>query len=303
MRPGIVAIIADPKATSGMTIVTDPRCVEYRSLGHPERPARVARTADLLRGQKALEVQWAEPLEPTRSAILRAHDEDCLTRLEQQADFDPDTPWMPGIADHARRSVGAALKVAELADGGTLAFSLMRPPGHHATRSHSMGFCYLNSIAVAALEMVSRGRRVAVFDFDVHHGNGTEDILSGVAGAVFASVHQFPCYPGTGGEDVAANCFNFPVTPGAARAVWRDAYRRALERIAAFQPDIVGVSAGFDAFAQDPLAHGALELEDFQWLGAELHRAGWKVFSVLEGGYSLDLPELILSYLVGLSGF
>ncbi|HRI16727.1 MAG TPA: histone deacetylase [Verrucomicrobiota bacterium] len=286
-----------------MIVITDSRCTEYRQAGHPERPARIQRTAELLRDQKALTIEWNEPAPVTDTVLLRAHSAGHLARLQTAQDFDSDTPFFPGIADHARRGVGGALRALEQARAGRPAFSLLRPPGHHATRNHSMGFCYLSSMAVAALEARSSGyARVAVFDFDVHHGNGTEDILSGADGVTFVSVHQHPCYPGTGTADVGGNCFNFPVAPATPRTVWRATLEKALDKVKSAKPEVIGVSAGFDAYARDPLANGTLEREDYHWLGEKLRATGVPVFSVLEGGYSNDLPDLVLHYLLGLSG-
>lgn len=286
-----------------MTIITDPRCTEYRAAGHPEKPVRVSRTVDLLKGQKSLDLSWAEPAAVTDAQLLRAHSAGHLDRLKVMQDFDGDTPFFPGIGDHARRGVGGALHALELARKGEPVFSLLRPPGHHATRNHPMGFCYLGSLAIAALEAKAAGvKRVALFDFDVHHGNGTEDIVAGVDGISFASVHQHPCYPGTGTADVGGNCFNFPVAPHTPRAEWRSAFTKALDRLKASKPEVLGVSAGFDAYVRDPLAQGTLEKEDFHWLGQQVREFGVPAFSILEGGYSTDLPELVLHYLLGLAG-
>jgi acetoin utilization deacetylase AcuC-like enzyme len=164
-----------------------------------------------------------------------------------------------------------------------------------------MGFCYLNSVAIAVLEALATGsRRVAVFDFDVHHGNGTEAILLNRKGAGFFSVHEWPCYPGTGSEDVGENCFNFPVSPGTPRGGYHAILQKAFDALVAFKPDLVAVSAGFDAYTRDPLAMGTLEAEDFHWLGTLLHGMDVPVCSLLEGGYSSDLPKLIEAYLRGL---
>jgi acetoin utilization deacetylase AcuC-like enzyme len=166
-----------------------------------------------------------------------------------------------------------------------------------------MGFCYLNNVAIAALEAMSLGvKRVAVFDFDVHHGNGTEDIVLERPGMAFISIHQSPCYPGTGTHDVGTNCWNFPVPPSTPREAYRKILSAAVRRMTSFHPELVGVSAGFDAYARDPLAEETLEVEDFRWLGRELRATGVPIFSVLEGGYSKDLPKLILAYLSGLGG-
>ena len=146
-------------------------------------------------------------------------------------DFDADTPAYPQIAAHARRSVGGALQALQSARAGEMAFSLMRPPGHHATRNGAMGFCYLNSIAIAALEARAAGfQRVAVFDFDVHHGNGTEDILLDQPGCAFFSVHQYPCYPGTGQADRGAQLLQLPraarrPAPGVSRHFGKSRWR------------------------------------------------------------------------------
>jgi acetoin utilization deacetylase AcuC-like enzyme len=287
-----------------MKIITDERCLEYCSPGHPERPERVAATIKRLRRQTGPAIEWLQPAPAPDAAILRAHSSRLVARLEEPRDLDADTPWFPGILDHARRSAGGALAALSFARAGETAFSLMRPPGHHATRGQSMGFCYLNSIAIAVLEGLATGvKRVAVFDFDVHHGNGTEAILLNHGGAAFFSVHQHPCYPGTGAANAGDNCFNYPVAPGTPRVEYRAILSRALEGLKKFKPELVAVSAGFDAYARDPLAQGMLEAEDFHWLGGAIRALGVLAFSVLEGGYSDDLPELILAYLKGIGGW
>ena len=282
-----------------VTIITDPRCTSYHTPGHPEKPTRVSRAVDLLKGQKVLDLIWAEPAEVTDAQLLRAHSPAHLSRLEMPEAFDGDTAWHPGIGAHARRGVGGGLKALDLCLTGEPAFSLMRPPGHHATRTQAMGFCYLSSLAIVALEAKARGKRVAVFDFDVHHGNGTENILKDVPEIAFASVHQHPCYPGTGSVDVGINCFNHPVAPRVEREVWRKAFTRALERLEGTKPEVLGISAGFDAYVRDPLAQGTLEKEDFHWLGEQVRNLGLPAFALLEGGYSVDLPDLVLAFLTG----
>ncbi len=286
-----------------MRIITDERCLEYGQPGHPERPERVGRTLELLRRQQDVPIEWSQPAPSMDAVILRAHSARHLARLSEPRDLDGDTPYFPGIADHARRSAGGAISAMQFARAGEMAFSLMRPPGHHATREQGMGFCYLNSIAIATLEALATGaKRVAVFDFDVHHGNGTEAILLNHEGAALFSVHQHPCYPGTGTANVGDNCFNYPVAPATPRAEYRAVLSRALEALKKFKPELVAVSAGFDAFARDPLAEETLEAEDFNWLGQSVRALGVPAFSVLEGGYSEELPGLILAYLKGLAG-
>lgn len=286
-----------------LTLITTPRCAEYAAPGHPERPERISRTAALLKAQDKLALAWSEPPPASYAAILRAHTEEHVEQLDRDTDFDGDTPAHPEIAAHARRAAGGALLALEAARAGKPAFSLLRPPGHHAMPDRAMGFCYLNSVAIAALEARAAGcRRVAVFDFDVHHGNGTEEILLDKAGMAFISIHQHPAYPWTGQANRGGNCLNFPVAPATPRQEYRAILARALAELKNFGPDMIAVSAGFDAYRGDPLAEGTLEAEDFQWLGESIRELETPAFSVLEGGYSAELPQLILAYLQGLHG-
>ena len=286
-----------------MKVVYDERCTAYSQPGHPERPERVAATVQKLRAQKEVKLTWAAPAAVEEAALLRAHSPEHLLRLAEERDFDSDTPYFSNIKTYARLSAGAALEALKSARAGESVFGLMRPPGHHATRTRAMGFCYLNNIAIACLEaLATGGKRIAVFDFDVHHGNGTEAILLNKTGALFFSIHQFPCYPGTGTRNVGDNCFNYPVAPKTPRGEYRHVLTSALEHLASLKPDMVAVSAGFDCYARDPLAQETLEVEDFYWLGGCLRNLGIPMFSLLEGGYSNDLPDLILAYLKGVEG-
>jgi acetoin utilization deacetylase AcuC-like enzyme len=295
-------------------IITDERCAGYSCLGHPERPLRILATLELLRNQTELPITWAAPGQVNDAQILRAHSTEHLARLNEPEDFDADTPFYENIADYARASVAAALDALRAGRAGENVFSLMRPPGHHAMRNRAMGFCYLNNIAIAVLEAAATGdsrdgasakagaKRVAVYDFDVHHGNGTEAILLDRPGVAFFSIHQYPCYPGTGTANVGKNCFNYPVAPGTPRETYRATLARALDDLKKFRPDLVAVSAGFDAYVRDPLVQGVLVLDDFYWLGQSLRALGVPMFSLLEGGYSRELPELIFAYLKGVEG-
>ncbi|MDX2225981.1 MAG: histone deacetylase [Verrucomicrobiae bacterium] len=279
-----------------MFVIHDPHCADYQTPGHPEAPFRVRDSATFLR-EKHPDWTWSVPVPAPDEAVLRAHRAEHLRQLREGGeDFDGDTPDLPGIEAHARRGAGAALETGRLALEGKKAFSLMRPPGHHATPDRAMGFCYLNQIAIAALEAVAKGLKVGIYDFDAHHGNGTEDIVMGHDKIRFASVHQFPGYPGTGTRS-QKNCFNWPVRPMTPHDEHLRDCRTAWEKILEFQPDLILVSAGFDAYVGDPITEMTLERGDFAEIGRWLHGCPVPVGCILEGGYSRDLPGLIDAFL------
>jgi acetoin utilization deacetylase AcuC-like enzyme len=280
-----------------MIIFHDQSCLEYSAPSHPERPARIARTVPLLK-ERHPDWEWRVPEPVSEAAVLRAHSRDHLERIKNATrDFDADTPAYPKIYEHALRSAGAAIEVAHAALRRERAFSLMRPPGHHATRERAMGFCFFNNIAVAALDALENSaQRVAIWDFDAHHGNGTEAIVAHNSQVAFASIHQFPGYPGTGTKSFA-NVENYPLGPGTPRNHHVDVAKRALEKLIAFKPDLLLVSAGFDAYAGDPLVQMTLKHDDFATFGDWLRKLDIPVATILEGGYSDDLPELIDAFL------
>jgi len=293
-------------------IVTSNTCLEYESDGHPESPLRVSRTQELL---EHLGYRFVEAHSCTEQDILRVHTHRHLETVRSGKFYEADTPSLPGMFEHAKRAAGAAIQAAEFALHGQPAFSLMRPPGHHATRNRLMGFCYFNSIAIAVASVLEAGtkpkahdydhglapKRVAIVDFDCHHGNGTEEIFHGHPGVLFVSLHQHPCYPGTGLES-SGNCINVQVPPRTGEADYLAAFKVALGRVAQFQPDLLAVSAGFDTFQEDPITQMALEIGTFEKIGREIRRLERPVFSVLEGGYSGKLPECVAAYLKGLEG-
>jgi acetoin utilization deacetylase AcuC-like enzyme len=281
-----------------MVLFHDPLCLEYGSSSRPEQPARLRHTAPLLH-ERHPAWNWEQPDPATIKQAALAHDASHLDRLEQPRDFDADTPWFEDIARHAYRAAGCAVAAAEAAIAGRgPSISLMRPPGHHATREQAMGFCYLNHIAIATLhaQTLPDIKRVAVWDFDAHHGNGTEAILAGRADTLFASVHQSPGYPGTGLTSFQ-NCFNWPVPPRTSPENHLEALRESFDRVIAFDPDLVLVSAGFDAYAGDPITDMTLEKSDFATLGTWLRPLSTPTAAVLEGGYSDDLPDLVDAFL------
>ena len=285
-----------------MVIVHDPRCADYSSSMRPEQPARVTRTVPHLRSAHP-DWTWQTPVALVTDETLRlAHTPAHLKRLLLQRDFDADTPYLPDIPDHARHAVSAALTASELALAGQKVFSLMRPPGHHATADQARGFCYLNQIALAALSARARGvARVAIWDFDAHHGNGTEAILHGRDAVLFTSVHQYPGYPGTGTTSFD-NCRNWPVAPHTPRERHMAALRESFDAVLAFDPGLILVSAGFDAYAEDPITAMTLESDDFATLGQWLRDGKRPTAAILEGGYSDDLPLLIDAFLTAWEG-
>ena len=304
-----------------MQIFHDSRCTEYGRPGHPERPERILPTAPLLRHRRR-DWQWHEARAATDQELLRAHSREHLMRIANtNQDFDLDTPAYPNIDLYARQAAGAAIKSARAAIGGKRAFSLMRPPGHHAMRDRAMGFCYFSNIAVAALDALAvadvpntsprpttpkgfanggaatgKIERVAIWDFDAHHGNGTEALVAHKEKIMFASIHQYPGWPGTGTKSFA-NILNFPVAPYSPRSNHVAAAEQALEKLLEFKPQLLLVSAGFDAYKNDPITQMTLERDDFATFGKWLADVKIPTAAILEGGYSDDLPELIDAFL------
>ncbi|MBI3291339.1 MAG: histone deacetylase [Elusimicrobia bacterium] len=277
-------------------IFSSPHAWGYVAPGHPEAPSRVQRSVQYLKSQG-----W--PVEgdfppATSEDLLRVHSPSLLQQVQSGQFEDPDTPVLPHIDDFARWSAGAALAALASALQGTPAFSLMRPPGHHAGRSQLGGFCYFNNLAGAVEKALAAGHRVTIVDIDVHHGNGTQDIVQGKPDLLFLSLHQVPLYPGTGLRS-EGNCLNIPLSPGTTGAQYLKALEQAMKRVETFKPTLLAVSAGFDTYKEDPLANLALDLETYVAIGQRLAALGCPRFAVLEGGYSTDLPQCIERFLTG----
>ncbi len=282
-------------------------------LGHvtpPGHPERVARLEAVLRrldqpGFAALERAEAPLADP--DAVLRCHPQSYLDRVlgtipdHGITAVDPDTHVSPGSLKAALRGVGGALRAVDMVLGGAAdnAFVATRPPGHHAERETAMGFCLFGNVAIAAKHALDHHglSRVAIMDFDVHHGNGTQDLLWDEARVLFVSTHQMPLYPGTGSSTERGahdNILNVPLPPHADSTRFRDAIDgQVIPALQAFRPELLLLSAGFDGHRDDPLAQMELDRQDFAWVTQRLcdladESCDGKVVSTLEGGYDLE---------------
>ncbi len=286
-------------------LLTHPACLGHDTgAWHPERPDRLRAVLAALEHPDFAELRREEAPEAARVQLLLAHPEPYVDAILAQRPapgrhvrLDPDTLMSTGSAEAALRAAGAACAAVDAVMKGEAdtAFAAVRPPGHHAEPARAMGFCFFANAAIAALHARARWgiERVAVVDFDVHHGNGTQAIFERDPALFYASSHQHPCYPGTGAASergVADNVLNMTLPPGTDGVGFRRAWEReGLPALAKFQPELLIVSAGFDAHRADPLAELHLNTEDFGWITDKLlDLAGGRLVSVLEGGYDLD---------------
>lgn len=290
-----------------LQLYTHSACLQHDpGPGHPESPARLRAVLEALDQDRFATIDRIEAPRATREQLLRAHTPahvDRILGIRPEAGtvrLDEDTLMSPASAEAALRAAGALVAAVDAVMAGTTtrAFCAVRPPGHHATPDTAMGFCLFNNVAVgAAHALAAHGlKRVAIADFDVHHGNGTQDIFQREPRVLFVSSHQQPLYPGTGNPDEqgVGNIVNAPLSSGEGsyefRALWNDAL---LPKLHAFKPQLVLISAGFDAHQRDPLANLQLQTEDYAWITHQLvelarAHAGGRLVSTLEGGYDLQ---------------
>lgn len=308
-------------------IFTSRRCLAHHALGgYPERPERLSSILDHLEASETYSGAIVEETDAARisdSAIRAVHDERYVRRLLKAVERgdglidSADNPLSSGTWDAAMAAVEATLTAALWASGedGGHAFAAVRPPGHHAERAHAMGFCFFDNVAVAAEHLLEAGRarRVAIFDFDVHHGNGTQHLFEDRREVCYVSTHQSPFYPGTGAEsergvgEGEGTVANIPLPPGTDEETFLAAVdERVLPALRSWEPDFLAVSAGFDIWEQDPLGGFGVGEAGFRSLGRRIAEVagelcGGRSLTVLEGGYDVgSLPRLVECYLDGL---
>ncbi len=291
--------------------VYDPIYLEHDQPSHPENARRLKRILEMLDTADMLaRLRLLKPRPATTEELQRVHAPSLIEQVQRKAQagsgyLDPDTYVSHRSFDAALMAAGGVVRMVEAVMAGEIAngFALVRPPGHHATATRAMGFCLFNNVAVAARAALARrmAKRIFIADFDVHHGNGTQDAFADDPAVFYFSTHQYPHYPGTGpwndtGRDAGeGTVLNVPLPPGVGDAGYAQIFAELVWPLAErFQPDLILVSAGYDAHWSDPLAQMNLSLTGYAWLGRELVRmaeqlCAGRIAFTLEGGYQLDV--------------
>jgi len=282
-----------------MEIFYNNELLEYSEKGHPESPQRLEAIVSFL--EKKGRKNFHDFKEVSEELLLEVHSHSLVNMVKNNDFFDPDTPNIPDIYKYACLSAGGAISAAESAMKGNDSCALIRPPGHHAGRDFLGGFCYFNNMAIAVKHCLRSVKKIAILDLDGHHGNGTESIFRGYDNVIFISIHQIGVYPGTGLTSFL-NCYNFPVKSGTGFVDYRIFLFEAIALIRRFNPEIVGISLGFDTHINDPLLDICFIDSDYYHM-AKMIASGidCPVFVLLEGGY--DINSIGNSFFCFLSGW
>lgn len=301
-----------------ITLFSHPACAKHLAgVDHPEQPARLSAISDqLIRSGMEFVVQQRDASAATQADLYQAHCKRYVDEIYAKAPqdgyiwLDPDTQMMQHSLEAALYAAGAGINAIDTVMQSTneQAFCSVRPPGHHATRSQAMGFCIFNNIAIAAHHALNQHglERIAIIDFDVHHGNGTEDIFAGDDRVLFCSSFQYPLYPNSGNDSSADNINNLPLPALCKPAIWREQIvQHWLPRLNEFAPQLILVSAGFDGHREDEMAQFLLTEEDYHWIAQQLKQLADKhchgrIVATLEGGYALSaLGRSVVAFLKG----
>ena len=295
-------------------ITTDTYLDHNTGQGHPERADRVSAVIESLKKFKNKNLIWKKPSTFDRKLLEITHDNNYVNQVEKSFPekglifLDGDTIVSPGSKQATLDAVGSIIAAIDGVQSKEFqnAFCAVRPPGHHAEKNKAMGFCIYNNVAVGAQYLLDKYKlnKVAIVDFDVHHGNGTQDIFYDNEKVLYISTHQYPFYPGTGGDDEKGkynNIFNIPLPAGTTSEEYLSAYEFVLKKLKEFKPEFILFSAGFDAHENDPLAQFQLKSKDFyeltkRTLSLAKSCCNGKVVSILEGGYDLNALKESVDY-------
>ncbi len=270
-----------------MKVVYSPECLAYDTPGHPENPERVL---SIYNEMKAAGFSFTKCSPAEKKDVLLVHSEEYYEKIRKAAYTGFETP--PIDIKYPLLSAGATIKAS-----GVMGFALTRPPGHHAGRNSQEGFCYFNSIAIAVRKL---GKKTAILDIDVHHGNGTQSIFLGDSNVSYHSLHQAPLYPMSGLKS-EGNCYNYPLFPDTDEATYIKTLEKALQVIESGRPEVLAISMGFDSYVKDPLAGQKITEDGYGKIGKMIKEMNIPSFVTLEGGYSPDIGKLAVRFFSALS--